>query len=281
MSYHYVPSLFRIPEVPHLTPPIGIWRGKGGDDGYFAMNVSSAWGGNIIVRNPNFCYRLEIGNSVFAPVFSDINGYIHWEGNGYVYYTQTYGWVWCDRFPGYEPLEDYELDEEGTTWSGDRFYTFYSPPYLPNTEVELEPRGSLHGSGEKKTLKAVWPRWVAKSGEFGVYEGKDGESGERVKGLPRFKGSGEYFTRSLKKENGYFTYGRIHHAGGKWVIGEIDSAGGWHEGSEPKVGGSVSFRFCKPKGSEAEGSSISVSFDSYVCGEETDQVYLGSAAIWR
>ena len=33
MSYQYVPGLFRIPEVPNLTPPTGIWRGKGKDEG--------------------------------------------------------------------------------------------------------------------------------------------------------------------------------------------------------------------------------------------------------
>ena len=31
MSFQYVPSLFRIPEVPNFTPPNGIWRGKGKD----------------------------------------------------------------------------------------------------------------------------------------------------------------------------------------------------------------------------------------------------------
>ena len=281
MSYQYVPSLFRIPEVPYLTPPTGIWRGKGGDEGFFALKVDYDWGGNIIVRDPNFCFKLQIDGSVLSPVFSDINGYIYWEGNGYVYYTQTYGWVWCDKFPGYEPLEDYEWEDEETKWSGDRFYTFYNPPYSPDREVEMQPRGSLYKDGEAKSLKAVWPRWVAKSGEFGVYEGKDGESGQRIKGLPRFKGNGEYFVRSLNKEKGYFTYGRIHYASGKWVIGEVGSAGGWHEGSEPKADGSVNFRFVKPEGSEAKGSDISVSFDSYICGDETEAAFLGSAAIWR
>ena len=283
MSYQYVPSLIRIPEVPNLTPPTAIWRGKGGDEGYFAMNVGYSWGGNVIVRDPNFCYKLQIDGSLLTPVFSDINGYVYWEGSGYVYYTQTYGWVWCDKFPGYEPVENHKWKEEEREyeWTGDRFYTFNGPPYYPDTEVEMEPRGSLREKGESKSLKAVWPRWVAKNGEFGVYEGKDGESGQRIKGLPRFKGNGEYFVRSLNKEKGYFTYGRIHYASGKWVIGEVGSAGGWHEGSEPKADGSVNFKFVKPEGSEAEGSDISVSLDSYICGDETDAAFLGSAAIWR
>ena len=39
MSLQYVPYHIRIPEVPNLTPPTGIWRGKGGDEGYFAFNA--------------------------------------------------------------------------------------------------------------------------------------------------------------------------------------------------------------------------------------------------
>ena len=70
MSYQYVPSLFRIPEVPNFTPPNGIWRGKGGDEGYFAFNAG-AWGYNVIVRDPNFCYRLQIDGSLLTPVFSE------------------------------------------------------------------------------------------------------------------------------------------------------------------------------------------------------------------
>ena len=282
MSFQYVPGLLRIPEVPNFTPPPVIWRGKGGDEGLFAFNAGYSWGGNVIVRDPNFCYKLEIDGTLLSPVFSDINGYIYWSGNGYVYFTQTYGWVLCDRFPGYEPLEDFEWGEDDErVWKGDAFYTFSRPPYGPDSEVVMRPRGSLNESDETKSMKAVWPRWVAKNGEFGVYEGKDGEGGVKVKGLPRFSGNGEYFVRSLNKENGYFSYGRIHNAGGKWVIGEVGSAGGWHEGSEPDVGGSVNFRFVKPEGSEATGSDISVSLRDYVCGDETDAAFLGSAAIWR
>ena len=32
---------------------------------------------------------------------------------------------------------------------------------------------------------------------------------------------------------------------------------------------------------EPEGSDVSVSLDSYICGDETDAAFLGSAAIWR
>ena len=66
------------------------------------------------------------------------------------------------------------------------------------------------------------------------------------------------------------------------MIGEVGSTNGWHEGSEPKPGGgSVTFKFCVPEGSDVKGTAITVSFDSYVMGEETDTGYLGEVAVWR
>ena len=77
MGFQYVPSLFRTPAYPGFTPPDGIWRGKGGDEGYVAFNAGSSWGGHVIVRDGNFCPSLQIGGSKLTPVFSDINGYIY------------------------------------------------------------------------------------------------------------------------------------------------------------------------------------------------------------
>lgn len=280
MSWQFVPSLFRTPEIPGFTLPNGIWRGKGGDEGYYSF-YTSGWGGNVIVERGSFCPNIMIGSSRYTPVYSDVNGYIYWSGNGYIYNSLTYGWILAYEFPGYEPIENMSWEDGKVTWQGDRFYTMNAPPVSEENEEKLRPRGSLTEEGQEQIATAVWPRWVAKSGEFGVYEGKDGRNGERVKGLPRFRGSGEWFIRSLNKEKGYFTYGRIRFNGGKWVIGEVDSDAGWHEGEEPKVGSTVTFRFMKPKGSEAKGSDIAVAFYDYVAGEETETAYLGSVAIWR
>lgn len=280
MGFQYVPSLFRVPQIPNYSPPDGIWRGKGQDEGLFAFHTGS-WG-YVMVADGDFCQSLKVGSSVLKPVFTDVNGYIYWEGSGYVYYTQTYGWVWCDKFPGYEPIENWEFDDEqNSTWTGDGFYTLSGLPCGPDDEVEMQPRGALYEKGETKSLKMTWPRWEAKDGEFGAYAGKDGNAGEKILGLPRYKGNGECFVRSLNRENGYYAYGRIRHAGGKWVIGEIGSPGGWHEGSEPTPDGGSNFKFVKPEGSDAEGSDISVSLDRYTGGDETEAAYLGSAAIWR
>lgn len=282
MSFQMVPSLFRIPSVPGITPPDTIWRGKGADEGLYAFEAGYSWGGHVIVRDGNFCPCLQIDGRKLTPVFTDINGHLYWQGNGCVYYTKAYGWVYMSgMFPGYEPIETYKFDEYGVKWDGDAFYSGLIPSG-PDNEIEMRPRGSISESGSALSVKAIWPRWAAKNGEFGEYEGKDGESGKKVKGLPQFKGAGETFLRSLNKDKGHYTYGRIHYASGKWVIGEIGSANGWHEGPEPKAdGGSVTFKFTKPQGSDAQGSDIAVSFDKYVCGDERDTAYLGSVAIWR
>lgn len=282
MGFQCVPSMISIPEIPSFNTTGDIWRGKGSDEGLISFN-SPEWGGHLIVRTSALCYSLVVDGSRLDPVFVDINGFIYWAGNGYVYMTKDSHWVWSSNFPGYEPIEKRVSTDDGIKWEGDEYYTMSTPPSSPDKTVRMAPRGTARNKGAEKEVKCIWPRWVAKKGEFGVYESEDGESGTKIKGLPRFSGGGEVFLRSLNKENGYYRYGRIRRVdpGGKWVIGEIGSPGGWHEGSEPNVNGSVNFRFCKNEGSDATGSSISVSFDSYVCGDETDTAYLGSVSIWR
>jgi len=282
MSFQYVPGLIRIPKVPNFTPPPGVWRGLDSDQGYFAFQGGgSGWGNYVMVQGENFAPNLTVDGSVYKPVYTDINGYIYWRGSGYIYYSLDWGWVQCNMFPGYEPVETSEYDSEKgeTVYGGDSFYVIGSIPSSEGKSSRMTPRGSFRNK-EIKNVSTAWERWAGNT-EFGEYEGKGGASGKKILGLPKFRGNGETFIRSVNKERGYFTYGRIHNASGKWVIGEIGSANGWHEGSEPKAGGSVTFQFCKPEGSEIKGSNISVSFDSYVMGEETDTGYLGEVAVWR
>ncbi len=280
MSFHYVPGQFRIPKVPNVTLPDGVWCGADSDAGYYAFDAGYSWGGRIMSRE--LCYSLSIGGSKLSPVFSSINGYIHWSGSGHVYYTQTWGWVYMSgMFPGYEPVEDYDYEDGGRKWTGDSFYTFYSFPQPGGGTATLTPRGSIRESGEAKEMSAIWTRWKAKGGEFGEYEPVDEATGTRWLGLPRFRGNGEYFVRSFAKTKGHFTYGRIHHSDGKWVIGEPGSDAGWHEGAEPKRDGTVTFKFTKNQGSEARGADISVSLYDHVKSDEHGKAYLGEAAIWR
>ena len=280
MSFHYLPGQFRVPKIPNFTMPDGIWCGADSDAGYYAFDGGYSWGSRIMSKQ--LCFSLSVGGSKLSPVFSSINGYIYWSGGGYVYYTQTWGWVYMSgMFPGYEPVEDYNYEDGEVHYTGDAFYTFHSFPQGEGNTVTLTPRGSLYDRGEAKEMAATWPRWTAKRGEFGEYEPKEGAEGSRWLGLPRFRGNGEYFVRSFAKTKGHFTYGRIHHSGSKWVIGEPESDAGWHEGAEPSRDGSVTFKFTKKEGSQAQGSDITVSLYDHVKGDEHAKAYLGEVAIWR
>ena len=287
MSFMYVPSLLRIPEVPGFTPPVGIWRGVGKDAGLFAFQAGDSTWGCYVMTEGSFTYSLVIDGREMTPQYSTINGYIWWSGgSGYVYYSITYGWVYLPgKFPGYEPIEEnyhYDEDTGANSAEGDAFYSFTAPPYRADSEVELFGRGSNYGK-ESKTMTAKWKRWTSNN-ECGVYEAQDGASGEKILGLPRFRSNGyEYFTRSFAKTKGHYTYGRIKYSEtyGKWVIGEPGSDAGWHEGSEPSRDGSVTFKFTKPEGSEAQGTDIDVSLYDHVKGDEHGKAYLGEVAIWR
>ena len=284
MSWQYVPGQIRIPKVPFWDPPEGIWRGVDYDERLFAYrNSISSFGSYVVVESTELFPSVVLDGSKMTPQFTDVNGYICWTGSRNLYYSQTYGWIVCDQSPGYEPLEEQRRDPESgmTTWEGDSFWVLSSFPYGEDSEATLTPRGKERGK-ESKKLKLTWKRWVCNQ-EFGVYEGKGGASGKKIVGLPQFRGNGETFLRSLEKDNSWhFTYGRIHYASGKWVIGEVGSAAGWHEGSEPKAdGGSVTFSFCRPEGSDVTGQNITVSFEKYVGGDEKDIAYLGEAAVWR
>ncbi len=280
MSWEKVPSLFRMPEVPGWTPPDSMWRGKGADSGLFAF-YDYPWGGYLIVKKEDLAFSLKIGSSVFTPVFTDVNGRIYWQGSGYVYWSRVcQTWIWTQMFPGYEPVESYTFEEDGTVWSGDGFWSFERPPSGPGVEIELTPRGSYTGKRDPIAMTAVWPRWVSQT-EIGVYTGADGREGEKSMGIPRFTDGTEIFERSLEREDGHFTYGRIRFKSGKWVIGTPGADEGWREGEEPSRSGSVTFRFCRNEGSDAEGSDMTVSFKDLVKGSAKSTAFLGSVAVWR
>ena len=223
---------------------------------------------------------LIVDGTTLTPQYSDVNGYMYWGRSGTsLHYTHTWGWVYArGYYPGYEPYEEYDYDQ--SKYVGDWFYIVRGFPYREGST------GSLAGRGEAREeapleMELKWERWTNNQ-EFGEYEAQGGASGTKILGLPRWRGSdGQTYTRSLKKTNGYYTYGAIHNQWGRWLIGTNGSESGWHEGSEPQRNGSTTFRFTRNEGSEATGNDISVSFDRFVAGDETDAAYLGEAAIWR
>ena len=142
MSFMYVPALLRIPDVPGFSPPDGVWRGVGKDYGLFAFRPgTSSWGYSVMTQGSFVC-SLMVDGYELKPVYSTVNGYIHWTGNGYLYNTIAYGWVYAaGKFAGYEPIEEnisYDKDTGTYSAEGDSFWSLWgSPPCRPDEEVEL------------------------------------------------------------------------------------------------------------------------------------------------
>ena len=131
----------------------------------------------------------------------------------FFYYSKAYGWILHNRFPGYEPREDY--NKETLMYEGDAFYSsYYLPSAYDNAYVFLQPRGTnRNGGGANKTVYFDFPRWQSVTHrQFGVYEPKDEVSGKKYFGLPRWRdNSSNYYVRSLEKKNGRFSYGEIRY----------------------------------------------------------------------
>ena len=92
MGFQCVPSLFRIPNVPSFTPPGLIWRGKGSDEGFYAFNVGSTWGGNVIVRGTNLCPKLVSSTTHGVTLTVADNGVATLTGQSDTT-NQAFGWV--------------------------------------------------------------------------------------------------------------------------------------------------------------------------------------------
>ena len=89
MSFQYVPSQFRVPEIPNWNPPDGFWCGLGVDAGYYGFEMYN-WGRFLITRNL-VSYSLEVDGTRFTPIYSSINGYIS--------DSFSYGWIWKYGLP--------------------------------------------------------------------------------------------------------------------------------------------------------------------------------------
>ena len=109
----------------------------------------------VITRNL-WTYRLKIDNAVYSPVFNDVNGFIYWKDNSnFFYYSKAYGWILHNRFPGYEPREDY--NPETLMYEGDAFHSgYFLPSAYDNAYVFLQPRGTnRNGGGAERTRPSI------------------------------------------------------------------------------------------------------------------------------
>ena len=283
MSFQYVPTQLRSPAIPGWSFQHGFWRGTGTDSGLLAFNTNNSNLGYYVITQNLWTYRLKIDNVVYSPVFNDVNGYIYWKsGSNCFYYSRSYGWILHNRFPGYEPKENY--NSESKEYEGDAFHAGSVPSARDGGYSYLQPRGTnRNGGGANKTVYFDFPRWQSVYRvQLGEYEPKGGVSGKKYFGLPRWRdSSSNYYIRSLEKKNGRFSYGGIRYENGKWLLGELNSPSGWWEGEEPNKEKAVTFQFCKPEDSEITGSNRTLSFYDYVQGDETGVAYLGEVAIWR
>ncbi len=290
MSYIKSQTALMHPNIPgdssiEKTVWVGIggrYIGDGGKIAFYDTRLKK-----YLITELKFVYDLEIDGDTYEAKFSDVNGYIYWEYSGrYFYYSATHeAWVLCGKFPGYEPVEtetknkNEETGNEETVYGGDEFY---SGSFL-GTNASLSPRGKNKKSNASENtnldVTVVFPRWESNT-EFGEYEPKDGASGTRILGVPKWQGNdGKDYIRSADKDGSYYRYGSIHYENGKWIIGMIDSPSGWWEGNEPKPKSGETFTFKKPEGSDIKGENISLSWVGYVHGEETETGYVGQVAI--
>ena len=283
MSFQYVPTLLRTPNIPNWSIQRGIWRGVGVDDGLIAFNTGNYILGYYVITQNLWAYQLKIDNVVYSPIFNDVNGYIYWQSVGnYLYYSRSFGWILHNRFPGYEPKENY--NSETKKYEGDAFHAGSTPGASDGATSYLQPRGiNRNGGGANKTITFQFPRWQSVTRtQFGEYEAKGGLIGKKYLGRPRWCDNYyTYYERSLAKKNDKFSYGAISYSNGKWLIGEVGSQAGWYEGDEPSRDKAVTFRFCKPESSTIYGTNRTVTFVDYVPGGETAPAYMGEVAIWR
>ena len=112
MSFQYVPTQLRSPTIPNWNPQKGFWRGIEADSGLLAFNTNNGNLGYYVITQNLWTYRLKIDNAIYSPVFNDVNGYIYWKySSSFFYYSKAYGWILHNRFPGYEPKENYNSED--------------------------------------------------------------------------------------------------------------------------------------------------------------------------
>lgn len=292
MSFILSATKALLPPLPSGYPSLNLsemWIGQGTDANMLVFRAGSQW---RMVRNnvssseatgsAAMLPAVVVNGSKLYPIFRDCGGYLYFSnGSRTLWFVEGIGWVYmADGAPGYVP-EEY-TNEDGAT-VGDNFYVVQSFRYSDGAIITLKPRGALSGGTDLQATFS-WQRWDGPTTglPFGSYEGKEGASGTKEMGCPRWKdSSGNTYIRSLEKVLGRWNYGAIHYENGKWLIGSVGAVNGWYEGSEPSLTSSVIFRFCKPEGSEVMGSDRTVTFVDRVEGENTAEVLLGEVAIWH
>jgi hypothetical protein len=283
----------------------GFFIHSGGE--YVCFYNTSSGERIIASRTLGLSPRIIIGGNTLIPDYTgaipNINGKIVYAASSghYVWYSIEWGWVYTTGYP-FQLLSEYwnqvdpYLPDEGGVYGGSAFATIGSATGMGiggwsiASTTKAYARGSGRGTtygGEGPSLDVSFsfPRWLKSSTEYGLYEPTAGASGNLYFGCPRWSYSGTYYDRSpTQAYNGHYKYGTIEWDtdAGKFVLGTYGHESGWHEASsDPSSGSSWTLQFAKPEGSEAEGSNITLSWNSWVLGSlKNDTHVFRSEAKW-
>ena len=275
------------------THPVGsfgadYWMGSGADAGTFLYQFNSVW--TIAAQFGNW-YNDTTDGATLLPVYASINGYIYFtNGNYYLFYDATYGWVLKQDLL---PCLEYWTYTSGTsgpgTYNGDAFWTLSSLP-TNGSPISAVARGAQRGTtngpytGTPKTIAYAFDCWTADSTQFGKYNPQGSASGNKYFGVSKWSNGSTLYVRSVSKDStSHFTYGAIkwNSTASKYILGTYNSATGWNESaSAPVAGSSWTLTFNQPSGGTVTGSSVTLSWVGYIQGSETVAGYIQNAGVY-
>jgi len=263
------------------------------------------------VISSQFGYSIKAAGSVSTPNKISYSGYMGFSGGSYnIWLDPTYGWVASTLAIGTALLEYFQPTDPSVSttvgsYAGDAFYTIGSASgsgSLPSLGGSLTAygRGSLRGStygGTSSSSIAVttsWDYWQLSTGTYGKFAPQNSASGYKYFGVPQWKKGETLYTRSISLDaHSKHSYGSISWVETatkdgepvtvqKFVLGTWGSDDGWNEASSaPSAESSWTLSFAKNEDSEAEGENATLSWNAWVLGEETMEIYSINASIWR
>ena len=285
MAFRYMPTLCLAGAHPGGAVGSDYYVGYGSDAGLYLYAFAAKY-----TMAAQFGNGYKVDGSALAPASAAIGGYIYFNGSGlYLFQDAAYGWVIkASLAPCLEYWEwtDPSNTSLGGSYAGSAFWTGSLPTSSNTTFLARgQQRGTVQNAynGTAKTLSYFFDRWEAKTTQFGEYEPKGAASGNKVFGVPQWANGSALYPRSIALVDGKFSYGAIawNSTAGKYVLGSYGSASGWNEsGSAPAAGSSWTLSFAKPEGSEATGSSVTLSWSGYIQGTETAKCYIQNAGVF-
>jgi hypothetical protein len=279
------------------TVPVPLLAGRLADAGLYAFVPRN---GSTYTLSETLGYSLVVVGETLIQQPGTVNGRPWFQGSTLIiYYTYEYYWVLMGKtayFPGYIPVEYYEVDTE--MWIGDAFYAYnFIPTLSTQTTRTFAGRGTHKNSDPvpEQDISFSWPRWEKQediTSPAGIYEAvpDSGATGTKTIGEGTWidENTDILYRRSEEKDStGNFTYGSLHYdsEAETWVIGAYGSADGWWEGtSEPSVDAVKTYHFRWPEWPDegsVSGVAISLTFTEYNYAPTKETIYLTEAGVYR